>query len=72
MAFQSLYRRILASKVRIAPNRGWGGMEFLYKNIQRLEAQIQKNNNGEFEGIKDIWILYVGDFDPSGLKMDTL
>ena len=58
------------SKVRIAPNRGWGGMEFLYKNIERLEAQIQKNNNGEFEGIKDIWILYVGDFDPSGLKMD--
>lgn len=55
-------------QVRIAPNRGWSSIEFLHKNIERLEEQISKNK--DFERIKDIWILYVGDFDPSGLKMD--
>ena len=37
----------------------------------RLEDQIYRNkDNGQFQGIKDVWVLYVGDFDPSGLKMD--
>lgn len=66
----TIYSILKDSKVRIAPNRGWGGMEFLHKNIERLEDQLQRNNGGQFEGITDIWILYVGDFDPSGLKMD--
>lgn len=66
----TIYSILKDSKVRIAPNRGWGSMEFLHINIERLEDQIKKNDGGQFEGIKDIWILYVGDFDPSGLKMD--
>ena len=58
-------------KVRIAPNRGWTSLEFLHMNMERLEDQIA-NQPEQFSGITDIWILYIGDFDPSGLKMDGL
>ena len=67
-------RSILKDKqVRIAPNRGWSSLEFLHKNIERLEDQLYNSRNKDkeqFQGIKHIWVLYVGDFDPSGLKMD--
>lgn len=42
-------------------------LEYLHNNIERLEEQISTDK--ESERIKHIWILYVGDFDPSGLKL---
>jgi hypothetical protein len=60
---------IIKNRIRVAPNRGWSSLEFVHKNMERLQSQIQ-NQPEDFQGIKDIWILYVGDFDPSGLKMD--
>jgi len=64
-------RSILTGKeVRIAPNGGWSSLEFLNENIERLEDQITRKDFQDFDRIKHIWILYVGDFDPSGLKMD--
>ena len=79
----TIYSILKDKQVRIAPNRGWSSLEFLHDNLERLEDQIENSRNnhhddhdddglGQFESIKHIWILYVGDFDPSGLKMDEL
>jgi hypothetical protein len=48
--------------VRIVPNRGWTSVTFVRKNIDRL---IRKRMEG-----KKVIVLYSGDFDPSGLRMD--
>jgi len=40
--------------VRLNPARGYSSWTFLYENIQMLNED------------KEIWILYLGDFDPSG------
>jgi len=66
----TIHSILRGKQVRIAPNRGWSSMEFLNKNIERLEDQIRRKDFQDFDRIKDIWILYIGDFDPSGLKMD--
>ncbi len=50
------------SHIRIAPLKGFSGIDFLYRNVQRL---IEKQKMG-----KSIHILYCGDYDPSGLVMD--
>lgn len=49
-------------QIRIVPNRGWTGFEFLNNNIERL---MKKQNE---EG-KDVHVLYFGDYDPSGDRM---
>ncbi len=66
----TIYSILKHKHVRIAPNRGWSSLEFLNKNIERLEDQIKRKDFQNFDRIKHIWILYVGDFDPSGLRMD--
>jgi 5S rRNA maturation endonuclease (ribonuclease M5) len=48
--------------VRIVPNRGWTGFEFLNNNIERL---MKKQNE---EG-KSVHVMYFGDYDPSGDRM---
>jgi hypothetical protein len=60
---------ILRNKqVVIVPNRGWSSMTFAHKNIIRLEEKFQSRL---WESRKEhVWILYLGDFDPSGLAMD--
>ncbi len=47
--------------IRIVPNRGWTGFEFLNNNIERLR---KKQSEG-----KNIHVLYFGDYDPSGDRM---
>jgi hypothetical protein len=48
--------------VVIVPNRGWPSITFVHNNVQRL---IDESYNG-----KNIWILYLGDLDPSGWAMN--
>ena len=48
-------------QIRIVPNRGWTGFEFLSNNIERL---MKKQDQG-----KNIHVLYFGDYDPSGDRM---
>ena len=50
--------------VIIVPNRGWSSKTFAYNNIQRLIQEFQNNSRDK------IWILYLGDLDPSGWAMD--
>ena len=50
--------------VIIVPNRGWSSKTFAHNNIQRLIQEFQYNNR------KNIWVLYLGDLDPSGWAMD--
>jgi hypothetical protein len=59
--FESMLRD---REVRIVPNRGWTSVTFVAKNIVRL---WNKRNEEE---IKHVYVLYAGDCDPSGLKMD--
>jgi hypothetical protein len=64
-ALVSMFESILSDRqVRIVPNRGWTSRTFVTENIDRLMRK-----SGE-EGIKRVIVLYFGDFDPSGLRMD--
>ncbi len=56
--FSSILRE---RQIRIVPNRGWTGFEFLNNNIERL---MKKQNEG-----KSVHVLYFGDYDPSGDRM---
>lgn len=49
--------------VRITVNRGYSGWSFLYENCMRL-LEIKRSG-------KEIHVLYLGDFDPSGDDMDN-
>jgi hypothetical protein len=66
-AVVSMFESMLRDReVRIVPNRGWTSATFVAKNIVRL---WNKRNE---EGIKHVYVLYAGDYDPSGLKMDDI
>jgi hypothetical protein len=49
-------------QVRIAPNGGWSSRSFSEENHKRLLKKRRR------EG-KDVYVLYYGDYDPSGLRM---
>lgn len=51
-------------QIVLVPNRGWRSITFLEKNADRLMTQLEDGKN--------VYILYCGDFDPSGLRMDEL
>ena len=64
-ALVSMFESILSDRqVRIVPNRGWTSRTFVRKNIDRLKSKFNE------EYIKRVIVLYFGDFDPSGLRMD--
>lgn len=50
-------------QIKVAVNRGYPGLSFLYDNCSRLQ-KINKETG------KNINVLYYGDFDPSGEDMD--
>jgi hypothetical protein len=50
--------------VVIVPNRGWSSKTFAFNNIQRLIEEFRNNKRDK------IWVLYLGDLDPSGWAMD--
>lgn len=58
--FESFLRE---QEVFIAVNKGYSSWTFMYDNITRLQAQIDKG--------KKVHVLYFGDFDPSGLDMES-
>src|SRR6476646_369522 len=48
--------------VRIVPTGGWTSLSYERKNLRRLQNKIKEG--------KKVHILYLGDYDPSGLRMD--
>lgn len=48
-------------QVRIVPNGGWSSFSFESKNLKRLRYYQSKG--------KQVYVLYYGDYDPSGLSM---
>ena len=57
-------------EVRIVPNGGWTSRTYVQQNIVRVWNKLVEDN--ETCNLRHIYILYSGDFDPSGLKMDLL
>jgi hypothetical protein len=53
--------------VVIVPNRGWASITYVYENILRLKDKFANDSR-----IKEAWVLYFGDFDPSGMRMDEI
>lgn len=54
-------------QVRVVPTGGWSSFTYEYDNLKRLR-QKQKEISYD-ERRRDIIILYLGDYDPSGRKM---
>jgi hypothetical protein len=48
--------------VRIVPTGGWTSLSYERKNLRRLQNKIKEG--------KKVHILYLGDYDPSDLRMD--
>ena len=77
-ALLSTFRNFLKDRhVRIVPNRGYSSWAFGYENFKRLKRMSQERYyewvNGEPRRNyidKQIYILYFGDYDPSGSDMD--
>lgn len=55
--------------VSLVPNKGWSSKVYKQTNIDRLlkHKRGYAFNNGE--GPKDVYVLYFGDYDPTGLRM---
>jgi hypothetical protein len=54
--------------VSIVPNNGWSSKVYRRTNIDRLHRHmVGRADNGE--GPKDVYVLYFGDYDPTGLRM---
>jgi hypothetical protein len=71
-ALRGLFAGILRGfEIRVVPNNGWSSMIYRQENIDRLieKRSSDTDQNGErFD--KKVHILYFGDYDPSGRKMD--
>jgi hypothetical protein len=71
-ALRGLFAGILQGfEIRVVPNNGWSSMVYRQENIDRLieKRRSDTNQNGErFD--KKVHILYFGDYDPTGRKMD--
>lgn len=62
-AMAGVLKSILAAyEVRIVPTGGWASFTYERNNLLRLEEKIREG--------KKVHILYLGDYDPSGLRMD--
>lgn len=66
------FRTFLEDKhVRIVPNRGYGSWSYAYVNCKRIRKLILEYDEKEQNPfMKEIHILYFGDYDPSGKDMD--
>lgn len=81
-ALVGTFRTFLEGKhVRLVPNRGYGSWTYAYENCKRLiKMQTELDYETDSNGImirndsiqKEIYILYFGDYDPSGVDMDVL
>ena len=63
-------------QIRIAANRGWSSYTFVKQNIDRLirhwDSKWEElgSVSGKVETYPQIWVIYCGDLDPSGCRMD--
>jgi hypothetical protein len=63
-AMAGVLKSILAAyEVRIVPTGGWASFPYERNNLMRLQDKKIKQG-------KKVHILYLGDYDPSGLRMD--
>ena len=68
-ALRGAFKDILSEiNVPIVPNNGWSSKIYTQKNIDRLVAH-KRGNAGNGEGPKEVYVLYFGDYDPTGLRM---
>jgi hypothetical protein len=71
-AMASLFSAILTEsrQVRIVPNGGWSSESFMKKNVERLTSCtiVRDEKTNWFKG-RDVYVLYYGDYDPTGLRM---
>ena len=66
IALEGTFEKFLQGRdVNIATNRGYSSWSFLFENCQRLKNLLATNTS-----VKHIYILYFGDFNPSGDDMD--
>jgi hypothetical protein len=69
----SLFSAILTEgrQVRIVPNAGWSSESFMKENLDRLSyyTRFKDESTNWFAGSRDVYILYYGDYDPTGLRM---
>jgi hypothetical protein len=80
-ALVGAFKKFLEGKhVRLVPNRGYGSWTYAYENCERLyHMMYEKDRKYAGKGdvvednsiLKEIHILYFGDYDPSGVDMDT-
>ena len=62
----SLASILRGQQVVIVPNRGWSSLTYITNNIERLIEHLESNTH------QQVHILYCGDFDPSGMRMDSV
>ena len=69
----SLFSAILTEsrQVRIVPNGGWSSESFMKKNLDRLRyyTRFRDESTNWFAVGRDVYVLYYGDYDPTGLMM---
>jgi hypothetical protein len=61
---ESFHKLLEGKGIKIRANKGWGSLEFLYRCTEELKPLIERF------GVKHIHILYAGDWDASGAKME--
>jgi hypothetical protein len=71
-AMASLFSSILTEsrQVRIVPNGGWSSESFMKQNIERLTSHTRvRDDKTQWFKDRDVYVLYYGDYDPTGLRM---
>ena len=53
---------LVGYQIRIVPTGGWASFTYERNNLKRLKEKVRQG--------KKVHILYLGDYDPSGLRMD--
>lgn len=58
-------------QVRIVPNGGWSSESFMKDNLNRLRFKMHDewDEKRKIRRFKDAYVLYYGDYDPSGSRM---
>jgi hypothetical protein len=67
-ALRGAFKSIVPSNyVRIVPNKGWDSIPYRNNNIRRLHNWRRGNDTNDIP--KKVYVLYFGDYDPTGVTM---
>lgn len=73
-ALRGLFKQIVDDEdlqVRVVPNNGWSSIIYRQDNINRILKRCKSDRDKDGNIIeKDFHVLYFGDYDPSGRRMD--